>query len=914
MVKNQNWQKRVETADARRKEAKQRKQSKQTIKLHKRWGQEFMSTLERHSEKLESRVETIDVWSDKCGDLNSGMFMEQQQEEYVRSRRRSRAASMDSTQSTGSSHCHKRRGRSYSVSENRKNEKGRRKESFSEEQDDVKQLLCKSHFFKGRCSHDGKKGGGCKHVHYPPDYKTLHQALKNTVTPEELDFVERAVSVDDQSPHAVEMVHHACFQLQADSEQSLYEQLTAFLLSAQISLASLVYVSMGGVLVYDRNREGLLARNDREFLMLVLGEDAMLNRKFSTASQHEEGSQETLVNFPAAVLEHILTFLPDTAVAAACLVCHPWHDGIGQHSPNLWRHLLQRRNWPLPDDSSEPSSTTMSSRDMFRNAFINHYTVIRDMTALQNGLMAIKTKKTVKETEMTYQDFSKRNNAPSIPNGCVSVRVWSPNRVLAAYSRDCTLRLYGATSKGVAGTDEKQCRELVCHSIDPYKTTRRKRSGITSMDLDDDCIGCLCFVSCEDGDMEDYTYNLVVVNRNDFLVCESSDTVADTDLNLTVIDINEAVIGYLLSEDEFDHRLLPLTNFLQSGGELHDVEVFASDSLVACGHGRFMVELSISIPEEEIEGELLLLVRKLVLFSTELGAVFWTGESNPMVRPMPAVEHVSLSSVRYPYPGGTDIVSTVVSRSLESSEFTVCEIDVAGLVQSAVIHEPLNSIIAKLRKDGWNSSPPVNMRDCILISPTHVITLDYMIRGEVHAIEGRRSFLTFYPREALFELSSLSSIEIPGRNIEVMRMTCIRNNYIIVVCRAFTDTSRDALEERGGGGHWLRGQQSASATLRIDIQAYIYHIPTRYLVGQFCLLEDVGRLHDIPRLTPYSEDTLSVGLCWDGLVMTGSDVRCVNESAKIDSSPRSSKKKKKGRAKRRAKKDEFARGMRQNSG
>jgi hypothetical protein len=930
MVKNQNWQKRVETADARRKQAKQRKQTQSDKRHFKKSAQEFLALLERHDERLDcNSIHRIDIWSSTFQQCDGVLIMEQQDEEetYVRSRRRSRAASMDSI-STHTNDCNntkQQRGRSNSVSEHskRNNKKTRRKDSFGrqeEEEEEQQLLLCKPYFFTDACPHNGNNKKGCKHVHYPPRYKTLFQAVKED-SKQELQLSKQAL--EEHESDAMDMLYHSSLQVTSDndSSSSVHNQLTSFLSNQHhIPLASLVYVVMDGILVYDRNREGLLVHDDLDFLLLLLGEHAIRNRKFS--SQHEEASQDILIHFPAAVLEHVLSFLPDQAVAAACRVCTLWFHEIGQHSAHLWRNMLQRRHWPLPlveDQGMDAVASSLASRNQFRNAFIRHYTVLRDVAALQKGLTAIKTRSEVSQTEMTYQDFSKRRHAPSVPNASVAVQVWSANHVLAAYSQDCSLRLFEASASKqqaaaaaattTSGTPEKQCREIACQCIDPYKSTRRKRCCILSMDLDDNYIGCLCHVAWDEGESE--SYNLVVLSRDDYLLGESSTADAD-DLDLIVIDIGEAVVNCLLSADEFDHRLLLLTDFFQDGGEIDELQIFTSNSLAACGHGRFMVEVAICLPEDMVpHGETGLLVRKLVLFSAEVGVILWMGESNPVGSPMmPAAEFMTLSRMRQSYPGSSDSVCTVAVGSLLSSEFIMCEIDTSGQVQ---IHETLQapgSLASNLINDGWRFHSPFFCQDSILITPSHVITANIMVRSEMQDIQEKRSLITFHSPQ-----SPSSTIELPG-DTEVIRMARLRDLHAIVLCRTFTNAPSEVSAEREGGGHWLRAEMPLpESSQRIDVHAFIYHVPTRCQVGRICLLEDVSNdRDDVPRITVDSGDTLGVALSFKGLAMAGSNVRSVEVLQNDVSSPRSGKKKKSGRAKRRAKKDEFARGMRQNSG
>jgi hypothetical protein len=101
---------------------------------------------------------------------------------------------------------------------------------------------------------------------------------------------------------------------------------------------------------------------------------------------------------------------------------------------------------------------------------------------------------------------------------------------------------------------------------------------------------------------------------------------------LHVISIGEAVLNYLLSFEEADHRLLRLYDFLTDGGDMSEVEILASHSIKACGYGRFLVEVSISIPSLELDEEediMILLDRKVILFSATAEAIVWMGESNP---------------------------------------------------------------------------------------------------------------------------------------------------------------------------------------------------------------------------------------------------------------------------------------------
>ena len=855
----------------------------------------------------------------------------------MHSRRRSRAASLDLTcSSVESGKQGSTRGRSNSVCEKHSKQKfhPRRKESFNEEDQAPTVQLCKTHFFTNKCEHDGngKKGVNCKYVHYPPNYKTLYQCLSGN-SKEELALSQEAAtsSGDLASPSGMDMLYHTLISVDLSTNLTLHDQMMEYLSREQMSLASLVYIVVDGTLVYDRNREGLIADEDHDFLALVLGEDLLRNRKFSVASEHEQGSEEILISFPAAVLEHMLTFLPDAAVAASCRVCQPWHEEIGQHSANLWRHLLERRKWPLPRSTAdEPEGSGQADSRLFRTEFITHYSAVRDVTAIQTALGAIVTKKTVSEKEMTYQDFSKRTHAPSSPNNCVSVHVWSPNRVLAAYSQDCTLRLFASSPRGGA-SQEKQCRELVCLSIDPYRHTRRKSCCIVSVELDEDYICCLCHVEEQDSGLD--SYNLVLLGRDEFVLSGRNDATLLTgeDLNHQIIDIRNAILNYLLSVGDVEEKLLPLTRWLHVSGDYEEVCVFVSHVLATCGNGRFMIEVSISIPDllnefDDDEG-LTVVCRKLVLFSAEIGAILWLGDTKPSSDPVAlnAFEDMVISSLR-----GTEVEHLAPLYSLavwsgSSPSITLLREDGKGQFQlDEKSLGPDQDILKKMvLLDGWQFGSSVGPYvQSGLLTQTDLILGTVMVRVEQEVVKERKSLISFHPQHSLCDESTFTTIEMDG-DAEVIRMMCLRDQHVVILCRTFLDIQEDADTpiERQVGGHWFRTERPPSlGTKRIDVYAFIYHIASRRLINQFCLIENVSsNVVDIPLLSVNADNTVGVSLSWRGIIMTGSDVRsnCGGKGTLGEPSsppPSAGKKKRNGRAKRRAKKDEFARGMRQNSG
>jgi F-box-like len=652
--------------------------------------------------------------------------------------------------------------------------------------------------------------------------------------------------------------------------------------------------------------------NDREFLFVMTGQqyDLVGGRRASVESQGDEvESLETTL--PGSILEHILTFLPDASVASATRVCKAWHHEIGQNSPELWNHLLQRHGWPIPESSVSPEK----DREASRAAFLQHYTAVRDLRAMKQGAAAILTKLNVAETEMSYQDFSARKNAPSQVSSfeCVSVQVWSPCHILTAYARDCSLRLFetvprcggvgGGSGGGFLGADGLLCREIVCRRVDPYRNTKRRHCSILSVGLDDETIGCLCRVMADSVDVEAHV--LVVLSRDDFLVGDGDYSKSGHDESLRVIDIGEAVLNFLLSSDDADHQLLQVMDFLSSNeGEVGDVEILASRTVAACGHGRFMIEVSISIPDVhrtdgvgEDNWSMRLIYRQLVLFSATAGAIVWMGDSNGDAQLLPRhLDHMSL-----PFPGASRMHCSVLVVSPLTPVLLVASIGPTGIVECSryvASHEIAGA-------DGWDvvlrASPTV-----VLVS-TDAITVQVLRKTENGRIVDRKSKVGFCRRFPSATGPSCDSMTVSGA-VEVESLARLGDGHVVLLGREyFRAVSRTSAHPP---------DEDAAPAFRAAAVAILIHVASRREVHRLNLIDSVGEDDPTPELSSSaSGGTIGIALSCKGIIMTGSRVRAIAEPRVIQlddaAAPvsRSAKKKKKKVVPKNNKKDGFARGM-----
>ena len=807
-------------------------------------------------------------------------------------------------------------------------------------------LLCRSYFFTGKCTDTkgGKNANNCRYKHYVTKIPSLSKALQPKSTSNEentsqLDLADKALyaTLSEEAafsdPDGMEMLYYIPIHSQksgSSDETKISDEITQVFSKSGIPQSSIVYIVIHDTLVFDRYREGSLLSEDDFTGVLSIGnkkgasgdaQQQQLRGNQRTTSIGSEGDYEmnapdlpeeendSLATFlPGTILEHILTFSPDRTVAAASRVCKNWYYEIGQNSPNLWKHLLERHKWPTP--SARINTGTSAAEDMtdgddlhklhlvYRDTFLGHYSVVRDITAIKTALAALTSNKRsvalqTEQTEMTFQDFSTRKHAPAEPNNCIAVHVWSPTRILAAYSKECSLRLFESVVSTKGDRSEKACRELICQKIDPYKTTKRKNCEIVAMDLDEHAIGCVCRVMTNG--VESPTHILVVMSRDDFLLGDSSDAGMADEPAIKVIDIGETALNYLISADQVDHRLLHLRDFLADGHETDEVEVLVSASVAACGFGNFMLEIAISIPSEDLGSQMQLLDRKLVLFSASASTIVWVGDSDDPSRPLrPRSEDMTLVKMDLPRLVRSKAACTLAVASPVSAVLRVIVIDPSDGIHTLPI-EASENLPNEFLTEEWDVPAVVMQSRPVIITELDVVATDVLHQRVDDRVIGRKTILSFYSRFPPVGEVARRVLELV--NVEAIRLVRVRENHAIAICRMYSTITG----EEGGDGEPV-----------VSLYAILLDIGARQEIGRILLLDDINAdfIDDYwLEFALGNGETIGAGLSWKGMIMTGNDVRSVGAlSLTLGGDEHTSKKKSKKILRKSIKKSLFARG------
>jgi hypothetical protein len=891
-----NWQRRVELSESRRNEAKQKKQHTGEKKVYKHKAQTLLGALDRSKDVLWQQVDKnweIHLWVDSLPSDQTPIEDSWNEEDTKNSKRRNRASSIESENSSKS-------GRSKSGSGKKKHPRSKEIIEDTQEEQWIAPRLCRSQFYTGECKNRkmGKKSG-CANTHYPKKSKTFAEILNsNEENESESNMViassdsalsdaqadDEATKGDSQSMEMLYYISIPAILQNADGETTSFSECIAGVLAKQsCSIASIVYLAFNGTLLFDRYREGLLlSDNDLRTCLSMVKSGGRLS----------DSSSNLAKLLPGSVLEYVLTFLSEHEIAGMSSVCKPWNTEIGKESANLWRHCLERRGWPVAplDDDGRISD---------RRAFLSHYSAVRNLKAVQFGMTDILTKKTITSKDAFSKSFDASKGAPQYPDFCAGIDVWSPNQILAAYSEECTLRLFTTTAR--SGNDgDKFCRELVCQNIDPYRNTRKKACRLVDLALDETQICCLGRVAAENVDAE--TTLLLFLSRDDFLVSD----VSEEERLLQVIDVREAVLDFLLDSDGDDDDQMEFLSYLStSGGDLDDVEVLVSQSLVACANGLFLFHASWSIPPLGGADDGDRVFQKLFFFSASAGTIVVMRTINSNIENMTG-SHESMaltSSVRKDGRGSYGCIfasSPPVSLSL-----TIGSIDPNGRIHTST---PMHGTVP----EGYSLCQRIQRPMAICGSQIIVADATVQVNGD-DSSKQFKSLISFHSCSMDDMTVSVESIEIQG-NFEVLNLYPNRDEHVLALCRLYPRseiTNVDAID-----GHWFGPSNDESP---VSLYGIIFHVPSRTEIQRVCLLNDLEESFDkeasitgdIPISVAVDGGTVVAGIWWRGIVMTGEEVRQVQqdpEGKEQAQSPKAKKKKKKT-AKKGGKKDGFARGM-----
>ncbi len=927
-----NWQKRVEKAHDRRKEARQKKVRKENrahfkaLVQNQLWPLLDKFTYETIALDRGIGVEKLHIWVDQLPSSRNVSCVDDEDDESVSSKRSNkRELKKGNSNLSGSGVGKKKKGYESPAVKKEKNKKvhPRSHEQNIEEDSNVEDepLLCRKYFFNGQ--YGGASNGGSKknshssqnkypHVQYSTKrHLTLFQALSppknqrlrsdstasnsgSSYQPrydekKRQDVLHRASNaaamaqlkldnVDAEVPEdsvalalkeisGIDMLHYLEIPLMVtstDSEEVNVTDLVAKALAAEeVPIASIAYVSFKQLLIFDRFDDGKVLDSDIEDVLLGIGKDD---------KQSKRSADGGIQDFPSTVLEHILMFLPDHYSGLLTFVCKNFYREIGTGSPWLWKSLLQRHNWPTPEEIENMQMDTYASPvQLHKQCFISHYKVCHRIDLLVNGIRSmVESSDNIGDPRKDTAIYRFRDQDKSFPFVCNNLKLWSDDRVLTTCPENCTLQLYEVSKQDESTNTLK---EVLCTRIAPLPNSKKKKCLLESMDMDDRYIMCSFTV----GDRS----VLTTIKREDLLSNSTEDCIEcnDEDSDLHEIDLTSDIM-------EHDPGLFSI-----EGNMLGIDEVCAKleSRIHACGNGIFVAIVGLHVytgPSISMR-----LATGILSFTATKGKAIRGFEMLP-----PGMhDEKTILRTNFQYKKRND-PTIIICKDLLSGTFL------------SLIGDRRGKITMKCQlEDNLSEDPSLDFQ----MTQHHLHTL-YLATEDDDEISRKHAYISTISLEDLTQGSDLSDINALKIAVEigcdrVLSMKCVGNDYVMLILSTQNGMEFDA--------HWFGEQEDDSNHVVFSL----LHIPSGREIHRSTLLLDIEDECDeilFDSKVSASHFAVSVVINEVGLIISGDKMHEINDdelSEQKDKTPKNKKTKKKKRLAAKigsgGKKDGFARGM-----
>jgi hypothetical protein len=716
---------------------------------------------------------------------------------------------------------------------------------------------------------------------------------------------------------------------------TIHESLQRILKEYNIpSLTSVVYLTIQGVLIFDRYRGGLVVTEKGERFLLYGEaitvdsslEESKKKKYYLSLNENDECIDESSIpiyeRLTHTLLDEILAFSDDECVGILPRVCKSWYNEIG--SPSLWSMLLDRHDWPMSvisidendagrngnDDDADGEDYLPSDDEVLhhcnqlRETFISHYSVLRDVRALSNasthmargdnvGMSSGNNNKLGLESAIHMYNSNPSGFSPYTLN---MVKIWSKSeyndgvsaRALATYY-DCTLRLFEVVrgNNDITKSDIK-CRQVAClRAAPPFISKKKGSCALIGMDMDEDNVACLVGEIDRDMMMRMNSTKWLTVLPRDDVVCAGNEGLLDDFIQS--FDLRGLVIDFILNGAEGDIFLeelrINLHDYLGiADGDTAAVDIFVRADLISCGRGNFLFVASIKLPrsfhsseveEVQVNEEVDSFLRRdrLFLFSIQERSIV----NSLHLERVDRFEDVSISLfASRPFKHRSadyDVLRTNIFISGLSTAFSVVAVEIGRTGSTEIFNTAL--IEYEFQFDDR-------------IEPTAALTSSYAM------------YFTGSPDGAVLHFHNLHHLPYRiGHNSEAHSIVVGETDCIV----------RDMFSFRE---HYI----AIVITEKASDSIVVYHISTAQEVCRFLISRSFLTSHAFDCIG----DTLAMNVSNVGFIITGEDARAVGQvsipstyMAQAMTSP--SIKQPKGKKKRLAslasgrKKDGFARGM-----
>ena len=935
-----NWQKRVENAQSRRKETKQRKQRKENKSIYKSYVQTqlwpLLDTYEWEdstqvgqqdrgssgNEAIVPRKDVLHLWLDTMPESlkvkDTYVELEDDGETNGRRKKKKKKGDIEREEDEVSFQSPKSRKHSKKSGSSSKKPHPRSHAATTvadlETESDKNQYFCREDFFTGACTvkkspyhrmdvQNGQwtlaaillnkeaksdKSAKSKTPITSVD-STVQTVLEKSLEAYVKSFEELEIEGSDQDIEfdtigPMDPLYYISVDLSSlhstDDDEELKEGkgvsdlLQTYFVSQKTAIGSIMYAVYDQTLIFDRYQGGLLLNTKvRENFFERDKKNCLIN----------SSSPMKTNEFDAIILEHIVSFLPNEAAGVLPLVSKSWHLEIGVSSPGLWKDLLYRNNWPLMKEEGGSTTHMVSARDHYRNLFLGHYGIIRNIDHMnQGGLFEYMN---INDNATTHGAILKFNSSESKRKGAYHLCAWDEKSVIVANRHECTLSLYEAKES----ENGPKCRKSVEVRVAPFPHSKKTICELNFINLDEGIVSCVFNVN----GLANY---ITAISRDDLLSTSGSPSVqydGGLETELKMFDMNEKIAEYCESHMDADFLTGDLLLYLQGGGDFKEFGL-SINGQCECGKGRFLLKAWICIPgDDDVWIET---IRVAILFSVPHSSIMTV----EVLAESLGNRQADLVLTSY-IPKRRQLPTTIICTSNDSPKVIMFQVDTK--TDKVVISTLRDELLISSMFMG-DLEPSLSPR-LSLVTENEIILVDVISPldedGDIEQSKITLSFLSI--QDGTHNLNDVTTLDLEGEG-EHLKRTAYQSRLRGLRVRSV----------HGSGDHIILIYTFVSQEPMPKEHSGLIavHIPSRR-EAYACLLGDDLESPELLICKPKDETMLSF-INDQGIFLTSRSIRVGSSVAEVDeekegkATKKPKKKKQRGAAKGR-KKDGFARGM-----
>ncbi len=652
-------------------------------------------------------------------------------------------------------------------------------------------------------------------------------------------------------------------------------------------ISSIIYVAFNNTLIFDRYNGGIIIEKELIHHHFLSPKKVVDKRRMSLDFNNSEVESDD-VDFtllPVAVLEHVLTFLPDEASGVLLMVCKAWNADVGTTSPALWQYLLSRRKWPwivfseeeniedLSELTATNNTTTSSSgkSEVVKELFVSHKimckttdTVIKGIECLQSGNLGARP-----HNSLALHSF--KESKESI-NEITTLRQWDDLSMISGCRKDCTLNIYKAVRNDESSIG-LHCKQLLSIRVAPYPSSKRMKCELQSFALDD--IHILCYY-----DVFNYPNGWLVLVKRDDLLLNSAESILDESAWKSY-NISELYGDFLRSSESLDSVIGHMVEFEEN---IEFIRVSITGDIISCNDGNFVFILLIKHPVH------LNVIAAIVQFSVRSESITFCQHFDIDLE-IDEIDTIEFQNYLSPFDAKTN--SIVYTRGVLEPIVTLHAERRLGITTLNEHHRHLSKCIKPyMIENGLRISSDKLFS---LASLSHLI-FAYVVKDDEE--ENPKVLLSFSHQE--FDEDKDFMIVMDGLQ-EIISME-MYGDYVMMVCEGIN------IDHDHFDGQWFGFEETENQKMSY---VSLVHIPTRTeiyrrpCIEKYCDLSNVKLVfgnHDLPLMLASKGKE---GVSMSGEMLREIEVEIQHEKVSV-SKPKVKKNKKK---KYSNKKDAFARGM-----